>query len=93
MPPSEIVGDLLGVLDNPKIDARRRLPTPDQLQPDDLKRFRKEVGITQAELALVLGHSHEDVKQWEQGKERIPGSLSWAIRYVAIALDPRREIL
>lgn len=88
-----IMDELTDALQNPKLQERRRLPVPDQLNGQDIKRYRKELGLTQGELSLVLAEPKHVIRQWEQGTEAPPGMIAWALRYVAISLDPRREII
>jgi len=86
--------ELTDALLNPQLrEGRSRIPVPDQLSAKDIKRYRQELGITQKEFGLMLAVPLSVVQGWERGRETPPGMLAWAIRYLAIALDPRREII
>lgn len=40
---------------------------------------RKALGLTQKELAAILGYAHETVSRWENNKEELPRSASQAL--------------
>lgn len=42
------------------------------MTPDDLKRRRDQLGLSQAGLARVLGVSVRSLQNWEQGHRGIP---------------------
>jgi len=42
------------------------------MKPIELKKIRARIGITQAELAFILGVSVRTVQKWEIGERRIP---------------------
>jgi transcriptional regulator with XRE-family HTH domain len=46
---------------------------------EDLKIWRKKVGITQIELARQLGTFQETISRWERDKRSIPSHLSLAL--------------
>jgi DNA-binding transcriptional regulator YiaG len=45
----------------------------------DLKNWRKKWGITQIELARLLGTFQETISRWERGKRGIPSHLFLAL--------------
>ena len=45
----------------------------------DLKNWRKKWGITQIELARLLGTYQETISRWEREKRGIPSHLSLAL--------------
>ena len=47
---------------------------------DELKRYRKKLRMTQAELARELGVTVTTVARWEQGARDISGPVSLAVR-------------
>ncbi|GHS89054.1 transcriptional regulator [Campylobacterota bacterium] len=48
-----------------------RKPTVSQAE---VKRIRKEIGLTQAKFALSLGVSHKTVEAWERGQNKPSGA-------------------
>jgi len=46
---------------------------------EDLKNWRKRWGITQIELARLLGTYQETISRWEREKRGIPSHLSLAL--------------
>ena len=49
------------------------------MKGEDLKNWRKRWGVTQNELARLLGIYQETVSRWERGKRGIPSHLSLAL--------------
>jgi transcriptional regulator with XRE-family HTH domain len=45
----------------------------------DIKNWRKRFGITQIELARLLGTYQETISRWERDKRGIPSHLSLAL--------------
>ena len=45
----------------------------------DLKNWRKKWGITQGELARMLGTYQETISRWEREKRGVPSHLSLAL--------------
>ena len=41
------------------------------MKPDDVRIIRKRLGVTQAELAALLGVTRETVTRWETGVRRV----------------------
>lgn len=65
--------------------ARHRLP-------NYLRMYRKRAGLTQAEVAFLLGaHEGANISRYERNT-RIPG-LETALRYCAIFREPITELL
>ena len=45
----------------------------------DLKNWRKKLGVAQTELARLLGTYQETISRWEREKRGIPSHLSLAL--------------
>ena len=61
----------------------------------NIKKYRKEVGITQAELAEAIGVSHEFIRRIEskKGKKTFSFQTLWNIsRVLHVSLDQLAEI-
>ena len=43
-----------------------------ELNSSDLKQFRKKFGLTQKELAKLIGVATHTIKQYEMGRRKIP---------------------
>ena len=62
------------------------------MTPERLKRIRKELGISQTELALLIGRKgkkknmHKNVYDWEKGTVEIPGPSAKLLEYIAQGL-------
>ena len=54
------------------------------LSPKELKWFRKQIDLTQSELAQLLGYSSQSVARWEKGEAKIPGAAERIIRMLYI---------
>ena len=54
------------------------------LSPKELKWFRKQMDLTQSELAQLLGYSSQSVARWEKGGAQIPGAAERIIRMLYI---------
>ena len=54
------------------------------LMPKELKWFRKQLDLTQSELARLLGYSSQMVARWEKGECRIAGAAERIIRMLYI---------
>jgi len=52
------------------------------VKPDELKKWRKENGYTQGELAAVLGVALFSVSRWETGLRSIPSFLHLALKAI-----------
>jgi DNA-binding XRE family transcriptional regulator len=50
------------------------------MDTDELRRRRKALGMTQEQLAHVLGVSRQSVFMWESGRTTIPALLELALR-------------
>jgi len=54
------------------------------MQPDELKRLRKGMGLTQGEMAARLGLSHGYIGEMERGEKPIERRTIQAARYVQL---------
>ena len=54
------------------------------LSPKELKWFRKQMDLTQSELAQLLGCSSQSVARWEKGEAQIRGAAERIIRMLYI---------
>ena len=54
------------------------------LSPKELKWFRKQMDLTQSELANLLGYSSQSVARWEKGETQITGAAERIIRMLYI---------
>jgi putative transcriptional regulator len=75
-------------LESPRVTVRtyRLPPAPREYRPEDVKRVRELLGLSQAVLAGFLGVNVNTVRSWEQGK-RAPQPI--ARRFLAeIEADP-----
>ena len=70
------------------------------LAPREIKFLRNTMGLTQAELAEMLGNNSQSVARWEKGTTEIPGTAEKLLRAVFIAsqmttgeLSTLRELL
>jgi len=52
------------------------------MTPDDLRKRRARLALTQAELAALLGVAGTSVARWERGERAIPALLHRALRDV-----------
>ncbi|MDQ1153046.1 DNA-binding transcriptional regulator [Brevundimonas sp. SORGH_AS_0993] len=67
------------------------------LQPDELRTFRQNLDLTQAELAEKLGGSRRSIEDWEAGRRQPPAMLRLALAalrfdvrpWSPITIDPR----
>lgn len=53
------------------------------MSPTDVERTRRELGLTQTELARLLGVHRVTVTRWETGIEKPPAMLSLAMEALA----------
>ena len=49
---------------------------------NDLTKARRQLGLTQVELAKKLGHSERTVQRWEQS-DSVPPDVQWALVEIA----------
>lgn len=54
---------------------------------EDLKNWRKRWGVTQIELARLLGTYQETISRWEREKRGIPSHLSLALEALEIRIN------
>jgi putative transcriptional regulator len=72
-----------------QVTVRRvEVPEPQEYQPADVRRLRRELGISQAVFAQLMGVSTVLVQSWEQG-QRIPSRMARRL-LDEIAREPRR---
>lgn len=72
---------------------------PKRLRPHELRQARKELGLTQAQLAGALGldassddNARRTISDWEAGRNRISGPVSLAMMHLlAIARGEYRS--
>lgn len=57
----------------------------------DLKNWREKWGITQIELARLLGTYQETISRWEREKRGIPSHLSLALEALENRMKEKRE--
>ena len=50
------------------------------MEPDELKRWREDLGFTQEELAKELQVASNTVSRWERGDREIPPYLELALK-------------
>jgi len=55
----------------------------------ELRKIRKDFGLTQSELAEYLKTPYRTYVQWERGQRRIPGLLEVALKQVSYDLKKR----
>ena len=61
------------------------------LTPADLKKFRRDRGLTQAQAAALVGAgSYRTWQDWERGQRKIPGWLPKMIDFL-IAAEAREN--
>jgi DNA-binding transcriptional regulator YiaG len=54
-----------------------------EMKPEEFKRIRKRMRLTQAELARALGVSRAAVSRWESGERSIDSVLVLALEHLA----------
>jgi DNA-binding transcriptional regulator YiaG len=54
------------------------------MEPEDFMFLRRQMGLTQAQLAVELGISRATVTDWERGRTPIKQIAILALRYIAI---------
>lgn len=74
---------------------RRELPPiypPAQLTPDDVVRFRAELGYSQSQLARSLGLSIDACQSWEQRLRSVPKWLPLAFQTLRFRAIQRKSV-
>jgi putative transcriptional regulator len=72
-----------------QVSVRRvEVPDPHQYRPNDVRRLRRELGVSQSVFAQLMGVSTVLVQSWEQG-QRIPSRMARRL-LEEIAREPRR---
>jgi DNA-binding transcriptional regulator YiaG len=59
---------------------------------EDLKSWREQWGITQAELARLLGTYQETISRWERGVRGIPSYLALALEALEHRLRKEEKV-
>lgn len=59
------------------------------MKPEELRELRKQAGITQEQLAGLLGRDRMTISRWESGKVPIDFAKELAIRAVFAGLKKR----
>jgi transcriptional regulator with XRE-family HTH domain len=65
------------------------------LNPKELRYLRTEMGLTQAELAVIVKKDHQTVGRWERGETPIDPNAELVIRMLAadrLKLDPDMSV-
>ena len=50
------------------------------MTPDELKRARKALGMSQSELAKAIGSNHSTIGSWETGRHKVSAVAEKSIR-------------
>jgi len=61
-----------------------------KLEGDVLRYARKSMGLTQKELAVVLGYQPERISKWETGAERFDQSIALAVAGILFSADSKK---
>lgn len=66
------------------------VPIPTEMTPEQVRLFRKAMGVSQADLGTLLGSSTRAVEDWEAGRRRPPAMLSLAMAAIweNLPIDP-----
>lgn len=62
------------------------------LNSDDIKQIRKELGLTQTQFALKLGVSMRTVQNWEGNQRNIPNWVSYSVQYLVLTENSNKLI-
>jgi DNA-binding XRE family transcriptional regulator len=62
----------------------------ENMDRQSLRMWRKEAGLTQKEMAQLLGVHHMALSFWERGKRRLPGLLPLALEALGNRLKEGR---
>ena len=54
-----------------------------RFEPDDVRRIRKGLGLSQSEFALLIGVSASTLQNWEQGRRQPEGPARALLRIAA----------
>ena len=57
------------------------------MKPEELKKKRIELGLTQSRLAEYLKTPYKTYVQWERGQRRVPGMLEVALESVRSKIE------
>jgi transcriptional regulator with XRE-family HTH domain len=58
------------------------------MTPDELHTARKDLGLTQADLAKILFADPRTIRKWENGDRPIPGLVSQTMRWMLAGVVP-----
>lgn len=82
------LGDEVVTIDNindlHRVIVRGVASQPTGLQPKELRFVRTELGLTQAELAAVVGKDAQTVGRWERGETPIEPAAETVVRVLAL---------
>ncbi len=78
--------DQMGEIIQGKRQAKRVFEFPDV----EIKELRKEVGLSQADFALLIGVSKRTIENWEQGRRQPTGPAKALLRI--LKADPKHAI-
>ncbi len=48
------------------------------MTPEELKKWRKEMGLTQPQAADIMGYTRRQWQKYEGGVDKIRGCMKWA---------------
>lgn len=68
--------------------ARVIVLKPERLVPEEIRFFRKHLGLSQADIAAQLGVAIETVSRWENGKERMSVPAEKLLRFLVARKEP-----
>lgn len=81
------IRDKLGIMQS----AKESLGPNPPMTPTELKQNRKKLGVTQAELAMMVEVTQNTVARWEMGLRRVPPLAARVIRTIVARLQKRKR--
>jgi len=67
-----------------RIKAGRKRPRRvTEVRPPDVRKVREQLGVSQAEFAMMIGVSPRTLQNWEQGRRRPEGAARALLRVAA----------
>ena len=77
--------------------GKKKYAFPESVTADDIRRFRKQQELTQAELGSLLGVSTKTIERWESSKAAVTGphgnERSLSVCGICFALRPVRSLM